>query len=142
MNKYILYCLIALFLFSCSVKNQQENGYVQYDSLTRKYVYHQVEQMPKYKSGSIDFMRDFSKHFHYSFQKDENIQTKLRFQFVIDTDGNLIGARIYDKKDENLTNFEKAGLEALQFLQKWEPGRNNNKKVNVMIVMPLNIDPQ
>lgn len=54
--------------------------------------------MPNYKGGDIALMNDFIKSFNYDFQPNENNQTKLQFQFIVDTRGNLIGARIYGKK--------------------------------------------
>ena len=96
--------------------------------------------MPNYKGGDIALMADFDKYFHYKFQTNEDIQTKLRVQFVIDTKGRLIGARIYDKKPETLTNFEKAGLKALVLLQSWEAGKHNGKNVNVILTRIINVD--
>lgn len=63
-----------------------------------------------------------------------------RVQFIIDAKGSLIGARICDKKAETLTNFEKAGLKALELLQSWDAGKHNNKKVNVIITKTININ--
>lgn len=140
-NKYNLLIIIIFTTFSCSsVKSQQENKLVQYDDLSRKYVYPFVEQMPNYKGGDIALTADFNKYFHYKFQTNEDIQTKLRVQFVIDTKGHLIGARIYDKKPETLTNFEKVGLKALVLLQSWEAGKHNGKNVNVILTRIINVD--
>ncbi len=140
-NKCNFLIIIMLFVLSCSsVKSQQENNIVQYDSLTRKYVYAFVEEMPNYKDGDNAFMADFAKYFHYGFQTNEDIQTKLRVQFVIDQKGRLIGERIYNKKANELTGFEKAGLKALELMQYWEAGRHNNKNVNVILTKTIHID--
>jgi hypothetical protein len=98
--------------------------------------------MPNYKGGDTAFMTDFSIHFQYDFSKNnkEPIQTKLRVQFVIDTKGHLIGTRIYDKKTEELTNFEKAGLNTLNLMQSWQAGEQNGKTVNVLITKIIHID--
>ncbi|MGC3978560.1 MAG: hypothetical protein QM751_10240 [Paludibacteraceae bacterium] len=142
-NKYNLFIIILFSAFSCSsIKNQQEYKLVQYDDLTKKNVYIVVEKMPVYKKGEKDFLDDFIKSFDYdySLHLDENIQTMLRLQFVIDSKGHLIGARIYDKKPEILTNFEKAGLKALVLLQSWEAGKHNGKNVNVILTRIINVD--
>ena len=123
-------------------KQQEEDSFVQYDDLSKKNVHIFVEQMPNYKGGNAALLSDFDKYFHYSFQANEKMQTKLNFQFVIDTEGHLIGARIRDKEPDTLTNFEKAGLEALTLLQNWEPGKHDGKKVNVILAMPINVDYQ
>lgn len=141
LNKYSLLIIIIISAFSCSyIKGQQEKNGAQYDDLTKRYVYSFVQQMPNYKGGDIALMNDFIKSFNYYFQPNENNQTKLQFQFVVDTKGNLIGARIYGKKAESLTNFEKAGLKTLVMLKDWKPGKHNNKNVNVILTKIINVD--
>lgn len=136
--------LLVLFMFtalSCSsLKNVQDNGLMQYDSLTRKMVYTFVEKMPQYKGGNIALMNELGRKFHYEFEKYEDIQSKLRVQFVIDKKGFLIGARIYNKKYEELTDFEKEGLRTLTSLQNWESGKHNNKNVDVILTMAIDVD--
>ena len=53
--------------------------------------------------------------------------------FVIDKRGNLIGARIRGKNDSELSLFEREGLRILSLCEKWMPGRNKGKPVNVLI---------
>jgi hypothetical protein len=130
-------------LYSCySVKGQQENDFTKYDSLTQQNVYIAVEKMPEYKGGDMAFMVDFSKYFQYDFSKSskEPIQTKLRVQFVVDSKGHLIGARIYNRKADELTEFEKAGLKALNLMQNWQAGEHNRKLVNVLVTKMIHID--
>jgi hypothetical protein len=124
------------------VKGQRENNSVQYDSLTQQDVYLFVGKMPNYKGGEVAFVTDFGKNFQYDFSKDneEPIQTKLLVQFIIDTQGHLIGARIYNKKTEDLTDFEKAGLKALNLMQEWQSGEHNGKSVNVLMTRMIHID--
>jgi len=125
-------------LHSCySIKGQQEN--LQYDSLTQRNVYVFVEKMPYYNGGEVAFMTDFCEKFQYDFSESEDIHTKLRVQFVIDTAGLLIGARIYNKTADELTTFEKAGLKALNLMQNWQAGKHNNKLVNVLITKTIHI---
>jgi hypothetical protein len=140
-NEYNLLIIIMFSAFSCSsLKNQQESKLVQYDNLTGRYVYTFVEQMPNYKGGDIALVTDFAKYFHYNFQPNEDVQTKFEVQFVIDTKGHLIGARIYNKGTKILTKFEKSGLKALALLQSWEAGKYNGKNVNVILIKTINVD--
>ncbi len=133
--------VIVFSAFSCSsLKNVEDNGFMQYDSLTCKMVYTFVEKMPQYKGGNIAFMNEFGRKFHYEFEKHEDIQTKLRVQFVINKKGFLIGARIYNKKFEEFTNFEKEALRIISSLQNWEFGKHNNKNVDVIITMVIDVD--
>ena len=126
-------------MYSChSAKNQQEN--LQYDSLTQKNVYVFVEKMPNYNGSEEAFMTDFSKKLQSTFSESMEIKKRLQVQFVIDAKGNLIGARIYNKTEDELTTFEKAALEALNLMQNWQAGKHNNKFVNVLITKTINID--
>ncbi len=101
-----------------------------------------VEKMPCYKDGDMAFMTDFSKYFQYDFSlhSEDNTQTKLQIQFAIDDRGNLIGARIYNKATDKLTDFEKAGLKALNLMQNWQAGVHEGKVVNVILTKTIHID--
>ncbi|MFR8837319.1 hypothetical protein [Bacteroides nordii] len=139
-NKCSLFIVVVFSMLSCySVRDQQTNDAIQYDDLTKKYVYTFVEQMPNYKGGDDTFIKDFRDNFSYSFKPYEDIQTKLKVLFVIDTKGKVIGVRIYNK-EKKLTDFEKAGLKALELMQNWESGKHNNKNVNVILTRTINVD--
>lgn len=142
-NKLHLLILTIFGLCLChSAQGQQENNVTKYDSQTPQKVYLFVERMPFYKGGNKAFMADFAKFFHYNSAKDtqEPIQTKLRVRFIVDTEGHLIGARICDKKTNELTEFEKAGLKALNLMQNWQAGEHNGKPVNVLITKMIYVD--
>ena len=135
-NRHKLLIIVLFSLLTChSIKGQQ------YDSLTHLNVYVVVEEMPEYNCGIKGFMQDFGKNFHYSFDEDKPIQTRLLFQFVIDTEGNLVGARIHNKTPDEYTSFEKAGLKALKLMQNWQPGSHKGESVNVLITKSINVNP-
>ncbi len=119
--------------------NEFGNDLAQYDSLTHRNVYTFVEKMPRYKGGQ-SFLNDFGKIFHLSSEAHEEMQTKLRVQFVITKEGQLIGARICDKSEEEYTGFEKDGLKTLNSMQNWEAGMHNNKAVDVLLTMVIHVD--
>jgi hypothetical protein len=142
-NECNLLILMIFCLCSChSVKGQQDSDFAKYDSLTQKNVYLFVEKMPDYNGGDRAFMADFGKLFNYDFaiNAQEPIQTKLRVQFVVNTEGHLIGARICGKKADELTDFEKAGLKALNLMQSWQSGEHNGKLVNVLMTKIIHVD--
>lgn len=143
-NSVFLAVTVLFFLYSsCSIKEGlQQKDYLQYDVLTKKFVYTLVDQMPSYKGGDNCFMAEFIKNFHYDFQEIEVIQTILQVQYVINKRGRLTGARILNKKTDELTGFEKAGLNAIESLQDWEAGKHKNKNVNVILTETIHIDYQ
>jgi hypothetical protein len=135
--KISLFILILLFNISCYSLSHVQND-TQYDSITRRNVYSFVQEMPIYKNGTNDFLKDFAKAFHYN---GTETQTLVKIQFVIDKKGRLTGARIYGKpKDDMVSPFEKAVLSAVSLLQNWTPGRHMKKNVNVIITQTIHID--
>ena len=143
LNKFSLFIVIMVSIFSCTpLKNVQSSNLVQYDTLTNRNVYTFVENMPQYKGGTRAFMNEFGKRFHYEFKKHEDIQSKLRIQFVIDRKGALIGARIIDKKNAELSNLEKEGLKTIMAMQNWKPGKQHNENVDVILTMIIDVDSQ
>lgn len=143
LNKFSLFIVIMVSIFSCTpLKNVQSSNLVQYDTLTNRNVYTFVENMPQYKGGTRAFMNEFGKRFHYEFKEHEDIQSKLRVQFVIDRKGALIGARIIDKKNAELSNFEKEGLKTIMAMPNWKPGKQHNENVDVILTMIIDVDSQ
>lgn len=137
----IFFIAIVFAMSFCSLlKDKPNSDLVQYDSITRKNVYTFVEEMPYYQGGNRAFMNDFSKNFHFTFKEHEDIQTKLRVQFIITKKGRLIGGRIYNKKESELTLFEKEGLRALMSMQNWEPGKHHNENVDVIITRVIDVN--
>lgn len=137
----LLITIICFFVFSCTCTNKhKETNCVVYDKLSKKKVYVFVEKMPEYKGGDNAFTSDFLKVFHYKFQANENIQTKLQIQFVVDKKGHLVNPRIYNKKTEQLTSFEKKGLEAINLMQNWKAGKCRDKNVDVIITRVIHVD--
>lgn len=139
MRKGKLLIILTLLLTCCSIGEKTANKSFYYDSLTRKHVYAFVEQMPNYKGGDFEFGNDFFKVFHYDYREDERIQTSFLVSFVITKEGRLIGARI-NKEDGDNTEVEKTVLKSVEQLQNWEAGKHNNKPVNVIKTVRLNID--
>ncbi len=135
-NKLLLIGL--LFLMGCS-STQKMQGNCKLDTVTQKCVYIFVEEMPIYNQGHSDFIKDILKSAKFNQSKKGEIITRINLQFVIDEKGNLIGARIKDKKD--LSDFEIEFLNVINKLEKnWSPGVHNGIKVPVLLSFPVNID--
>ena len=113
----------------------------QYDKITRKNVYIVVEEMPQYKGGEGVFLKELANNVQYVYSENDNLQTRVQVQFVIDKKGQLIGARIYGKESDALSELEKAVLKALCQTKDWQAGRQNGKPVNVLLTKAINICP-
>ena len=143
LSKISIFCLLFAIItgmFSCkSLEHKQE--YTQYDKITRKNVYMVVEEMPQYKGGEGVFLKELANNVQYVYSENDNLQTRVQVQFVIDKKGQLIGARIYGKESDALSELEKAVLKALCQTKDWQAGRQNGKPVNVLLTKAINICP-
>ncbi len=132
LSKYLL-VIISLFLYSFN----QEIFIKEYDKITKRMVYKNIQNMPIYKNGN-NFHNDFAK----SIKVDENTPTKIILEFVIDKKGFLIGERIYKKSKKDWNEFEISCLKSLKLMQNWKPGNINNEPVNVIMKFPIHLDYQ
>ena len=143
LSKISMFCLplaIISGVYSCkSLEHKQE--YTQFDEITRKNVYIVVEEMPQYKGGEGVFLKELANNVQYVYSENDNLQTRVQVQFVIDKKGQLIGARIYGKESDAISDFEKAVLKALCQTNDWQAGRQNGKPVNVLLTKAINICP-
>ena len=143
LSKISMFCLLFAIIsgvYSCkSIEHKQD--YTQYDEITRKNVYIVVEEMPQYKGGEGMFLKELANNVQYVYSENDNLQTRVQVQFVIDKKGQLIGARIYGKESDAISDFEKAVLKALCQTKDWQAGRQNGKPVNVLLTKAINICP-
>ena len=143
LSKISMFCLLFAIIsgvYSCkSLEHKQE--YTQFDEITRKNVYIVVEEMPQYKGGEGVFRKELANNVQYVYSENDNLQTRVQVQFVIDKKGQLIGARIYGKESDAISDFEKAVLKALCQTNDWQAGRQNGKPVNVLLTKAINICP-
>jgi len=135
-----LFVAIQLF-FSCGISEktivQNDSCKSQYDRLTKKEVYPFVDEMPVYPGGNIAIIKFFSENFKYPEQ--DQFQASFQLEFVIDSDGKLIGARIRNKSHTEQTNAESEAIRVLELMPKWEPGKCAGKKVPVLMLLPLKL---
>ena len=91
--------------------------------------------MPEYPGGREGILKYFSLNYKYPNQND--FQGSIDMEFVIDIDGNVTGARIKNKDKAEITLAEQKALEVLRNMPRWKPGRCNNIKVPVRMIIPL-----
>lgn len=143
LSKISMFCLLFAIIsgvYSCkSLEHKQE--YTQFDEITRKNVYIVVEEMPQYKGGEGVFIKELANNVQYVYSENDNLQTRVQVQFVIDKKGQLIGARIYGKESDAISDFEKAVLKALCQTNDWKAGRQNGKPVNVLLTKTIQLCP-
>lgn len=129
-----------VFVFGCSLSpaSSQSNECTM-DTLTGECVYQFVEEMPVYCNGKRNVITDIFSLIEVDSDSENVLVTKVHLQFVINKNGELVGARIRDKDDIN--NMEKHIIEAVNRLNgTWSVGRLNGKEVSVLLSYAINID--
>jgi hypothetical protein len=103
----------------------------QLDSLTNKVVYAVANQMPEPVEGYQRLFDEIGKvkYPHYS-----NLEGKLIFGFIVQTNGSITGKRVIKGIDN--PDWTDQVFEALARL-KWKPGKCNGKSVDMIVILPV-----
>lgn len=111
----------------------------QIDSLTGLPVYHvvEVDVPPKYNNQPWNQALgiDFNQYFVCPDWEDREFHITL--EFVVTQEGEIRGIRVWRKKGENYSVFEKAVIKALYQCNKWSPGLINETPINVLLLLNM-----
>ena len=141
LNRIAFLFVTILMANGCFIDCLPSNSYAKkYDILTKKWVYEYVEIPPCFNNDEQGFIKCFNSNFIFSGNVEDMMPSRLNLQFVIDKRGNLIGARIYDKQENEWTSFERSAVDFTRECQAWQPGRHNGKPVNVLVSCPIIVD--
>lgn len=133
---FILFLFTVITLFSGKSQNSNCEYTAIRDTIINDNVYRTVDEMPTFIGKDRNLGLYVAKRF-YDNSLNVGLQFSVNLQFVIDKDGNLIGARIYHKKEDEYTKEESQIINIIKSSPKWKPGICSNKKVNVLISMRL-----
>ena len=140
--KKITILMHCILIYSCNTinnKNTANNCDFYWDNRLKNKVFIKVDSSPYYKNGDpIEFLEDFTKEFRYPTQND--IQTKIVMEFIIDKKGKLLFPCIYQKKVNEYTEVDKEGLRALSTMNIWVPGFCNGKKANTKLIRSIRLE--
>lgn len=137
--KFCLNILLVLGVTGCgSMKLNDCNGIL--DDVSQKCVYIVAEQMPVFDCSGDDFHNFIVKEFKYP-PESPYASTKINAAFVIDDKGQIVGERIISKSEKDLSRVDKELLSLIKSTSgKWLPGKINNKKVAVLMILPINLE--
>jgi protein TonB len=98
--------------------------------------YHRVEEMPTFKGGNINqFARYVQKNVAYPPGPQENgIEGTVYVKFVVNRDGSLSDFEVLKSPDPALTDEV---LRVIKNSKGWKAGVQGNKKVRVMVSIPV-----
>lgn len=141
LNNILFLCIF--FLGSCIHNREKERSRglcPYYDEVSQLYVYEFADNPPMYAGGQSKMGLDFISCFHHDYTPLDLNNTRITLVFVIDSTGTLVGERIENKVNNDLTSLEKDALHAIKQLQTWSCGEIDGKPVNVIMSYPINLD--
>lgn len=100
-------------------------------------VFTHVEQMPVFSGGEAALFEFISRNLTYpAREKEDGIQGTVYVQFVVDKNGNIT---LVEKKRgiKGGEMLDKEAVRMIKAMPKWNPGYQNNKAVNVQMILPV-----
>jgi protein TonB len=95
-----------------------------------------AEEMPSFEGGDLNTFRNWvQKRTNYPQSAlENNIQGKVTLKFVIEKDGTLTNIEEIASPDKALTD---EAIRVLKTSPKWAPGKQGNKPVRVIYILPV-----
>jgi len=131
--KFSILIFMTFIALSCRSQNCGCGYSVTYDSITNKDVYTLVDYMPAFLGDEKDIVSYICKN--YKDPSMVGVGASFLLRFVIDKEGNLIGAGIVGKEKKKYEPEEKQIIDIVEASPKWKPGVCKGKKVNVLVKM-------
>ena len=96
-----------------------------------------VEQMPEFKGGEEARQNFIRKNIVYpQSEKEAGITGTCFITFVVEKNGKITGAKIL-RGVPNGPGCDKEALRVINKMPKWNPGKQNGKKVRVQYNLPI-----
>jgi TonB family protein len=97
-----------------------------------------VEKMPQFLGGDAALLQYLRNKLLYpAIALDQELEGKVYVRFTVDYEGNINNVSIA-KGEYKVLNDE--ALRVVKNMPKWTPGEQNGKKVNVVLVLPVNFE--
>lgn len=98
--------------------------------------FQQVESPPSFKGGGVDAFRQWiAQSMKYPTVAEENgIQGRVMVQFTVSTAGDVVNVKVLRGVDPAL---DKEAIRVISSSPKWTPGKQREKPVRVMYVLPV-----
>lgn len=96
-----------------------------------------VEQMPEFKGGEAARQKFIQQHIVYlEKEKFDGIEGTCYITFVVEKNGKITDAKVL-RGVPNGENLDKEALCVINMMPKWNPGKQNGKKVRVQFNLPI-----
>ncbi len=95
-----------------------------------------AEEMPTFQGGDLNTFRTWvqGKIVYPRMAQENNIQGKVVLKFVVEKDGSLTNIEEIASPDRSLTE---ESIRVLKSSPKWSPGKQRNKPVRVIYILPI-----
>jgi protein TonB len=94
-----------------------------------------VEQMPQFPGGQEELQKWLAKNINYpDYALENNIQGKVTVRFVVNEDGTISEVKVVKGLERSC---DEEAVRAIKKMPKWEPGKQNGKKVKVYFNVPV-----
>lgn len=142
MNKTIL-LFAALLISSChhllKPEKVDERCQVVFDKVSKMKVYLYPEIEPKFPGGDHKFLEFFGDNIE--FDPNERLIFRVAVQYVVNTEGQVLCPRIYNKPEDQISNTEKSIVRMFAQMPKWEPGKCKGKNVSTLMTTVVRFNP-
>jgi TonB family protein len=119
-----------------------ETGLVYYEKTQRvdtNEIYIFVDSVAKFKKGTSDLMKYVMTNFVYP-KDQESLQTKAVIKFVVNRQGVVTNAVIYNKIPDKYTLFDKEMLRVFNSMFPWTPAIKNGTIVKQELTIPVQLE--
>lgn len=94
-----------------------------------------LDKPPSFPGGTSALIAWLNENFHYPAEaRRNNIQGKVRVQFVVDESGNITNLNVVKKVDEML---DSEALRLIKSMPKWNPGVQSGQKIRSYFTLPV-----
>jgi hypothetical protein len=133
--KYLLVLFVlfwASLLFGQSVSTN-EACKSQFDSLSKREIYFEVDSMPEFPGGSAVMMKFISDNIRWP-GIELDCEGTVFISFLVEIDGSLTNKRF---KREICEPLDKEAMRVVDLMPRWHPGKCNGKTVPVRYIFPI-----
>ncbi len=123
---FLILIMVAFCAFTANAQEKEKkNGDV----------YTEVEEMPEYPGGMEGLRNFLVENVTYPEKAKKNkITGKVYVSFVIDKNGAVTNTQIAKGVDPDL---DKEAIRVVRLMEKWTPGKQDGKAVNVQLTLPI-----
>ena len=129
--------IILVIFIAFEISASAQKCAIKYDTVSKREYYVLANKMPSYKGGPEMLEKTISKHLKWPGGRC-CIDGSVFVSFVVELDGRLTNRRVVKGiSNAPVCNADGEALKVLDFLDGWIPGKCNEKKVPIQLIIPI-----